>query len=231
MAVLVLGDGLLGKEIIGQTAWDYISRCKDGIDFTNFVSYMDYLEGYDTILNCIGYTNTYDPEREKHWKVNYEGVFNLVELCNIHNKKLVHISTDYVYANSDSSMATENSVPSNCPNWYTYTKLLADGYVQLRSEDYLIIRTSFKPYPFPYSQAVSSLIGNFDYVDKIASLIIQLINKNAKGVFNVGTEVKSMYDLAINTRPDVELIVNKLHPTMPTDVSMNVWKMSEFLHG
>ena len=32
MEVLVLGDGLLGSEIIKQTGWDYLSHSKDGID-------------------------------------------------------------------------------------------------------------------------------------------------------------------------------------------------------
>jgi dTDP-4-dehydrorhamnose reductase len=35
MKVLVLGDGKLGSEIINQTNWNYISRKKDGFDFTN----------------------------------------------------------------------------------------------------------------------------------------------------------------------------------------------------
>ena len=32
---LILGDGLLGSEIVKQTGWDYASRKKDGIDFTS----------------------------------------------------------------------------------------------------------------------------------------------------------------------------------------------------
>ena len=32
---LILGYGLLGSELYKQTGWDYISRKKDGIDFTN----------------------------------------------------------------------------------------------------------------------------------------------------------------------------------------------------
>ena len=30
--ILILGDGLLAKELIKQTGWDYISRKKDGFD-------------------------------------------------------------------------------------------------------------------------------------------------------------------------------------------------------
>ena len=32
MRVVVLGDGLLGSEIIKQTGWDIISRKKNGFD-------------------------------------------------------------------------------------------------------------------------------------------------------------------------------------------------------
>ena len=34
LKVLVLGDGLLGSEIVKQTNWDYISR-KTGFDINN----------------------------------------------------------------------------------------------------------------------------------------------------------------------------------------------------
>ena len=31
--IIVLGDGLLAAELIGQTGWNYISRKNDGLDF------------------------------------------------------------------------------------------------------------------------------------------------------------------------------------------------------
>ena len=36
MKVVVLGDGLLGSEIIKQTNWEYISRKKDNFDLTDY---------------------------------------------------------------------------------------------------------------------------------------------------------------------------------------------------
>jgi dTDP-4-dehydrorhamnose reductase len=42
MKVLVLGYGLLGSEIVKQTNWDFISREKDNIDFTNLESYVKF---------------------------------------------------------------------------------------------------------------------------------------------------------------------------------------------
>lgn len=96
--VLVLGDGLLGTEIIKQTGWDCVSRKK-----TNFS--VDNLElsiplDYNVILNCIINTNTYSEDKEGHWNLNYKFVYNLINYCNTHNIKLVHISTDYIYTGS-----------------------------------------------------------------------------------------------------------------------------------
>jgi dTDP-4-dehydrorhamnose reductase len=226
--IIVLGYGQLGSEIIKQTKWDYLSREKNQFDFCNINSYSFYLDYYDIIINCIANTNTYSDNKKDHWGVNYKAVVDLVDFCNRDKKKIVHLSTDYIYANSLKD-ASEEDVPANCPNWYTYTKLLADGYIQLKANDYLLIRTSFKPYPFPYPKAITTQIGNFDYTNIIAKLIIELINKNASGIYNVGTEKKSIYDLAKKSNPNIEPSNIVLSETMPTDVSMNISKMEKFL--
>jgi dTDP-4-dehydrorhamnose reductase len=226
--ILVLGDGLLGSEIVKQTHWNYISRKKDNIDFCNISSYRDYLLKYNIIVNCIGFTKTYSEDKEINWNVNYKAVADLVDNCNNLHNKIVHISTDYVYTYSKSN-ATELDVPVHCANWYSYTKLLSDGYIQLKSKDYLLIRTSFKPIPFPYEKAIVNQIGNFDYVDKISKLIIELIKTNANGVYNVGTDIKTIYELAKQTKPTVLPMTDKIHPTTPENIIMNVDKMRKYL--
>ena len=67
---LILGDGLLGTELKKQTGWDYISRKKDGIDFTDFLSYRELIKDYDEIVNCIAYTNTYDSDKDKQFTIS-----------------------------------------------------------------------------------------------------------------------------------------------------------------
>ena len=225
--ILVLGDGLLGSEIVKQTSWDYISRKKDHFDFNHISSYVDYFSDYDTILNCIAFTATYSDNRKLHWKTNFESVVRLARWCYAYDKKLVQISTDYLYSNSN-GCPTENDIPVHCNNWYGYTKLLADGYIQVSLENYLIIRTSFKPNPFPYDEAVIQY-GNFDYVDVIAELIIKLIKNNAYGVYNVGTGIKTMLQLAQKTNPNVKGTSKIIHETFPTNVSMDISKMKKFL--
>ena len=221
--VLVLGDGLLGRELINQTNWDYVSRSKDGFDIDHLDKFI--LSNYDIVINCISHTDTYDKDRELHWNVNCKFVDKLIDYCNEHFIKLIHISTDYVYSNSI-PFASENDVPVHCNNWYGYTKLLSDGLIQLRSEDYLLIRCSHKPSPFVYDSAWIDYVGNFDYVDTIASLIVDCVNKDLSGVYNVGTDVKTMFDLANETNV-VEPSFTPSH--VPNNLSMDLTKLKSSL--
>ena len=221
MKILVLGDGLLGWEIIKQTNWDFLSRKKDNIDVTKFKNWSHLLFGYDVVVNCIAHTDTYSKDKDLHWDVNYKFVERLTKFCNKKEIKLVHMSTDYIYTNSVND-ATENDVPVHLPTWYGYTKLLGDAHVQLKSKNYLICRLSHKPNPFPYDKAWTDIETNCDYVDVISNLVIELINKDVNGVYNVGTKTKSIYDLALETK-NVEPINKPLY--VPENTTMSLEKL------
>ena len=228
MKVVILGDGLLGKELKNQTGWDSISRKTHKIDFNDVTSCYQFIKEYDVIINCIAHTDTYDKDKETHWAINYNAVSRLSDWCTDNNKKLVQISTDYVYANA-SHAPSELSVPVHGEHWYGYTKLLGDAYVQLRLRDYLLIRSTHKEEPFPYEKAWINQVGNFDYVSEIAKLQIELIRKNVSGVFNVGTELKTMYDLAKRTNSNVILEFEIFNETTPTNLIMDISKLKGIL--
>ena len=220
---IILGYGLLGSEIVKQTKWDFICRSKDkSFDFDNIDTYKDKLLKYDTVINCVAYTDTYSNDKSRHWNTNYKALSDLVDFCNINNMKLVHISTDYIYAGSNKN-ADLNEVPVHNKTWYSYTKLIADAYVQLKSKKHLLIRCGHKEKPFKHEKAFENVIGNFDYVDIIAKIIIDLIKNDVEGVNNIGTKVKSVYELAVRTNPNV--IKSKSdNPLMPKDVTMDINK-------
>ena len=92
---------------------------------------------YDVIVNCVANTDTYSKKRGPHWDINYKGTSDLVDFCNKWNVKLVQISTDYVYAGGMPNKS-EDDVPVHQDTWYSYTKLLSDAHVQLKSKDYLL---------------------------------------------------------------------------------------------
>lgn len=233
--VLVLGDGILGSELVKQTGWDYLSRKKDGFDITNSFSFnrlIDWSDDgyagsalYTTVINCIAHTNTYSEDRELNWNINYKAVAELTDFCNLWGIKLVHISTDHIYANSK-SQTSENEVPVHMETWYGYTKLLGDAHVQLKSNNYLIIRESHKPYPFPYKMAWSDQVTNGDYVNVIANLIIKLVNNNSTGVFNVGTQEKNWYE---HTKEEFDTTSSPKYHKAPSDITMNLEKLSNEL--
>ena len=237
MKIVILGNGLLGSEIHKQTGWDIISRKENEFDITQpnkyFSYFIDVFDGvaasnkYDIIINCIANTNTYSNNKEEHWGVNYKGVADLVDFCNKWNIKLVHISTDYVYTNSINE-ASEDDIPIHGNNWYSYTKLLGDAYIELKSNNYLICRGTHKPNPFPYNKAWIDQTGNFDYVNTITNLITQLVKNNNTGLFNIGTKIKSIFELASQSTP-VEIAFRPSET--PGNTTMNINKLKDALKG
>lgn len=226
--VVILGDGLLGSEIQQQTNWNVLSRKLTSFDVNDLEKSFSGLGKVDIIINCIANTDTYSDNKKAHWDINYAFVSDLINYCNSNTIKLVHISTDYVYAGSINN-ASEEDVPVHCNNWYGYTKLLGDGLVQLQSNDYLLIRCTHKPTPFPYDGAWIDQVGNFDYVNVISDLIIKLVDNGTSGLYNVGTETKTMYDMASKTK-----LVNKTFTPahVPKNQSMDITKLKNILqHG
>jgi hypothetical protein len=219
--IAILGDGILGSELAAQTGWNNISRAKDGFDITDNSTWDNLLIGFNCIINCIAYTDTYSHDFDLNWKVNVQGVKNLIDYCNHNNIKIVHISTDHIYSNSK-PCASEKDVPVHLCTWYGYSKLIGDALVQLESKNYLICRESHKPFPFPYQKAWSDQFTNGDYVTTISGLIIKLILSGASGVYNVGTDIKTWADLT-GSEP-----ISKPEYT-PDDITMDITKMNEFL--
>jgi dTDP-4-dehydrorhamnose reductase len=106
----------------------------------------------DIIVNCAAYTNVDLAENEKAdlcWQVNAFAVSNLAKLCKKYNKKLIHISTDFVYGQNhypewELPRNTESS-ECNPVNNYGKTKLEGENYIinTLDQEQYLILRVSW----------------------------------------------------------------------------------------
>lgn len=222
MKVLIFGDGLLGKELADKTGWDVVSRKTTGLDITDYDSIDNLVSKYDTIVNCIANTDTYSEDRIEHMKVNYEFVATLADMVEFHDKVLVQISTEFVYA-FNKKPANEIDLPLPAHNWYSYSKLLADEYIKVTVPKYLICRTLFKPMDFS-PEEVWDVKTTGDKVDKIADLIIELIKKQAQGVYNVGTGKKKLYKLAPKGTP-----VIKAPKYVPTDTTMDLTDLNEII--
>ena len=223
MKTLILGDGLLGSELHELTKWDLASRKLSNLDIDNLSKLKDLVSGYNNIVNCIANTDSYSDDKDKHLNTNFRFAVNLSNICNNLNIKLIHISTEFVYANNIQP-PTEEDLPLPDKSWYAYSKLLADEYISLTNNNFLICRLLHKPNPFPYDD-VWDVITSGDTVDKISSLIVQLIKEGATGIFNVGTGRKKLSNIA----PGKKVIPKPNH--VPFDTSMNLSKLNLFLNN
>lgn len=92
-----------------------------------------------------------------------------------------------------------------------------------------MLRGTHRETPFPYSKAFVNQIGNFCYVDTMAKLIRDVIQTGATGVYNMGTSLKTVYELAKETKPDVVPVNDTVSDTMPSDVSMDLTKLKDLI--
>jgi dTDP-4-dehydrorhamnose reductase len=155
---------------------------------------------------------------------NIIGTANVAKACLITGKRLVYISSDYVYkGDSGNYKETDELLPSND---YSWSKLGGECAVRM-VENHLIIRTSFGSSRFPYPIAFNNKWTSKDYVDVIAPMILQACKSDMRGVINIGTEKKTMLSYARKRNPDVKgmpLTDN----TSPRDSSLNLDKWKSF---
>ncbi len=129
----------------GDSNWTFLSE-KD-LDITNRDSVLSYfnLAICDLIINCAAYTAVDKAEDEVNlaFKVNAEGVKNLLEACEMNNAKLIHYSTDYVF--DGNSEIPYNELDTPCPNSvYGLSKLKGEEYIlENKKVNSITIRTSW----------------------------------------------------------------------------------------
>jgi dTDP-4-dehydrorhamnose reductase len=179
MKVLGTGlDGLVGSRIVellgDRHKFENIS-ISTGLDITDRNSVLEKIKSSDAeiVLHLAAKTDVDGCELDKSlgekgdaWRINVLGTQNVVDGCSQNNKKLIYISTDFVFdgapknaylASEASTLApargastgqvkayTEDDVP-NPINWYAQTKYEGEKIVQNSKSPWVIIRIA-SPY-------------------------------------------------------------------------------------
>jgi dTDP-4-dehydrorhamnose reductase len=155
------------------------------------------------------------------WAVNVFGTQNIIEACQQFNKKIIYISTDFVF-NGQKKSYSEEDTPSPI-NWYAKTKFEGEKLVQNSELEWVIIRLAY-PYRsfFARNDLVRVLISKLvkheklnmitdhimvpTFIDDIANALDVLIQKQEKGIFHiVGSQAITPYDLAIKIAKEFNL--------------------------
>ena len=127
--------------------------------------------------------------------------------------KLVHISTDHLFAGNKSMVSEEE--PSQASNVYGQTKFLAEKAVLNVNPDALVIRTNFYGWGTSYRKSFSDhiiqslrnsqILFLFSdvyftpiFVDNLIQTVHDLLDKKANGIFHiVSDDRKSKYDFGV----------------------------------
>ena len=125
---------------------DIIAFNSDVLDITDLSSVRNTVKELspDIIINTAAYTNVDGCEKDADaaFRVNALGARNIALAARESGAKLVHISTDYVFAGDGNTPYREFDRTSP-QNIYGKTKLLGEEYVKELCDKYFIVRTSW----------------------------------------------------------------------------------------
>jgi dTDP-4-dehydrorhamnose reductase len=224
MKTIVLGGtGLLGTEL-KKLDKNLICLGKRECDISNIhhLSYLFTSKEFDTVI--LAAAELTKAPIFKLITTNIISSSNVAKACLIAGKRLVYISTDYVYPGTLGNY--KESDPLLPTNDYAWSKLGGECAVRM-VPNHLIIRTSFGASDFFYQHAFNNKWTSKDYVDVIAPMILDASKSDLTGIINIGTEKKTMLDYARRRNPDI-----KGKPltddSSPRDSSLNLSKWKSF---
>lgn len=215
-------SGMVGSYIVQQLSSDYAFEnlsLEVGIDITKKDQVFSYVSKSKApwVLHFAAITDVDKAEEEAvlkeeslSWKVNVEATSYLTQACEIYGKRLLYISTDFVFPGGD-AVFTELDMPHPI-GWYATTKYEGEKVVSLLGNQALIVRLSF-----PYGKDMGSkkdFVGKMrerfeqglpitvpsdqiftpTYMEDIAQGIHLLLEHNASGVYHLvgGSAVSSL---------------------------------------
>lgn len=224
MKILLTGGlGLLGKYIL-KLDKKIIAPSHALFNIDDLNSVYRGIKKYqpDVVLHLAAETNppAHDDNPNLGIITNIIGTAYLAAVCWAFKIKLIYLSTDYVYCGKGPHKENESvCMPSN----FVKSKLGGECAVSMLN-DYLIIRCSFGPYPFPYERVYDDQKNSKMYVNEIAPLILKAAKSKLTGIVNIGSSGQSLYQYAKRTKPGIKKI--KTPKWIPRDTRLNLkkWK-------
>ena len=229
MKILGTGlNGLVGSRIVELLSDKYqfenISR-STGVDIQDREGVLEKIKTSDAqiVLHLAAKTDVDGCEKDKAlgqngeaWKINVDGTKNIAEACSQLGKKIIYISTDFVFdgENCPADGYSEDDL-ANPVNWYGQTKYEGEKNVQNLKAPWIIARIAY-PYRADFVKsdflrailkrlqeqktvaAVTDSIFTPTFIDDVALALDALIENNSQGIFHVvGNQSLSPYDAAL----------------------------------
>jgi dTDP-4-dehydrorhamnose reductase len=215
-------NGQLGK-MVSDMLMHTLNPTRDDFDLANFSDLESYFlkNDFDIVLHCAAKISPPVIDKDPNAAIsdNIIATSNLAFLCNKYNKKIIYISTDYVYPGLKGNYKETDDV--NPVNLYAISKLGGECAVRLVKE-HLILRLSFGPDMFPYDKAWVDQFTSRETLSIISKKIVACLDIEYNGILNLGGDRVSVYQYAKNLKPDVEGIsIHDASFNLPKDTSLD----------
>jgi dTDP-4-dehydrorhamnose reductase len=168
-------------------------------------------------------------EEKTAWGVNVFGTQNIVQACEKNEKKIIYLSTDFVF-DGQKRHYDEEDEPSPV-NWYGTTKYEGEKVVKSSQIPWLIVRIAY-PYRsfFERKDFVRVVLDRLykredlkmvtdhimvpTFIDDLVNAIDVLIQREEKGIFHaVGSESITPYDAALKIAHEFDLDNSRIEKT------------------
>ena len=215
-------SGLVGSRIqeLLEDRFDFTDlSLTSGVDITDSESVEKHIQNSEAkiILHMAAKTDVDGCEEDKilgeegaAWLVNVVGTENIVDSAQKTGKKVIYISTDFVFDGTKESYREEDE--PNPVNWYGYTKYEGEQLVSRLGASGAIVRIAY-PYRAEYTpkkdflrrileklrngeqlQGVTDHIFTPTFIDDIAQALLVLFQKDITGIYHVvGSQSLSVY--------------------------------------
>lgn len=250
MKILGTGlDGLVGSRIVDLLRDKYEFEnlsLSTGVDITDRNAILGKIKNSDSqiVLHLAAKTNVDGCELDKPlgekgdcWKINVLGTQNVVDGCSQSNKKLIYISTDFVF-DGTKEIYSEEDIP-NPLNWYAWTKYEGEKIIQVSKIPWIIVRIA-SPYRAAFERldfvrailkrlqegmsvaAVTDHKFTPTFIDDICPAIDALINSNSQGIFHVvGSQSLTPYEAAVLIAKEFDLDTTQISKTTRSEFFNN----------
>ena len=195
------------------------------VDITRPQSVADFFESHDfeTVILFSAFTDVDAAEKQRGdknglcWRINVIGVNNLVKACKKYDRKIIFISTDFVFDGKNGPYSESDPPGEDLEevSWYGISKLEAEKIIQKTLKNYIILRIAYpyranftkkddiarrilklyssgNLYPMFYDQKITPT-----FVDDIPKAINLLISTDQLGIFHLASpERTTQYDFA-----------------------------------
>jgi dTDP-4-dehydrorhamnose reductase len=160
-------------------------------------------------------------------QTNIIGTSNIAIVCEKYKKKLIYISTNYVYPGIKGNHTEESELKPF--THYGWSKLGGECAV-MHYDNTLILRACMNAVPFPHEKAFTDVISSHMYANEAAEVTLKLLDE--VGVINVGGPAQTVYDFVVEHEPNVGKISVKeiTNLEINTNSSMNNDKMKQLLN-